>query len=428
MDVDLEGALVAGHEDRLADRLEVVTDGVDVERSMAVGLEQEHRLVAEPLIGMGHKRRRLWPDRRTAAPHGRAPGEVEQRPLEEPVQALAARIHHAGLAQDRQQRRRARDRPLRRGQRGTQDHLDVVVALGGLDRPGGRLPDDREDRALDRLGDCAIRGPCALRQGVCQVEPVEPALAAERLRHAPEDLAGDDAGVAAGAHERAEADGSGDPLGRLAGHVVRLVEGGLDRGEHVRARVAVGHRIDIEAVDLLDVCLEVRHRRPEGLEEAVPVARPTGHLGDVRAAVGQIARPDRIGRGGGCDRGRRTAGRHVQPVDVDGDARHIAIERPADGVAHRRVDLPRHLGHGDTQRDGEVEVDVDAVIDADGQPGLIEPQPLHETAERATGSPGKAGDTVRADGGEPNDVAQGAGGDEGTAGCRTDGHAGGVLP
>ena len=59
------------------------------------------------------------------------------------------------------------------------------------------------------------------RQGVGQVQAVEPALAAEALGHAAEDLAGDDARVAARAHQRPEADRRGDPLGRPVGRAPR---------------------------------------------------------------------------------------------------------------------------------------------------------------------------------------------------------------
>ena len=141
MDVDLERPAVARDEDGLADRLEVVADGVDVEAARAVRLEQEHRLVAEPLVGVGDEGRRLdpGPGVRPVArgARRRLPDEVEQRALEQPVQPLPARIDDAGLAQDGQQARRPGDRLLGRVERRGQDRLDVVVALGG-DRPPHR--------------------------------------------------------------------------------------------------------------------------------------------------------------------------------------------------------------------------------------------------------------------------------------------------
>ena len=281
VDMDLERAAVAGHEHRLADRFEVVADGVDVETARAVGLEQVHRLVAEPLVRVGDQGRWLDPGPGVRALAGgarrRLADEMEERPLEQAVEPLPARIDDAGLAQDRQQARRPGDRLLGGGERGGQDGLDVVVALGGLDRGVGRLADDRQDRAFDGLGDRAVRGLGPERQGVGQVEAVEPALAAQTLGHPAEDLAGDDARVAARAHQRPEADRGGDPFGRAVGGRLGLVERGLDRGVHVRARVAVGDRIDVERVDLVDVRLEVGDGRLERSEEALAVARAARH-------------------------------------------------------------------------------------------------------------------------------------------------------
>ena len=129
---------------------------------------------------------------------------------------------------------------------------------------------------------------------MCQVEPVEPLLPGDRLSHAAEDLAGDDPGVAARAHQRAEADGGGDAICRLAGDGLRLVQRGTDRGEHVRSGVTVRHRVHVQAVDLIDVRLEVRDGGPERVEQALAVAGAAGHLGDVRPAVGEVAGTDAL--------------------------------------------------------------------------------------------------------------------------------------
>ena len=191
VDVDLERPRVAGDEHRLADRLEVVADGVDVEALVAARPQQEHRLVAEALVGVGDERAGLGararrPGRaRAGDPDRGLAGEVQERALEQPVQALPAGVDDAGLAQDGQQARRPGDRLLGRLEGRGQDDLDVVVALGGRDRRGGRLADDREDRALDRLGDGAVGRLGALAQGVGQVEAVEPALARRAPRPCP---------------------------------------------------------------------------------------------------------------------------------------------------------------------------------------------------------------------------------------------------
>ena len=248
-------------------------------------LEQEHRLVAEALVGVGNERRRPRSRRvgRRARSAPAALDEVEQCALEEPVQTLATGIDDAGLAQDREQRRGAGDGLLGGLHRGTQHRFDVLVALGGGHGGIGRLTDDRQDRAFDRFGDRPVGGLCPLREGVGQVEPVEAALAGEPFRHPSEDLAGDHPGVAAGAHEGAEADGRRDAVGRLPGDGIGLLERRLDGRDHVRAGVAVGDREHVEAVDLVGMGLEVCDRGPEGLQQPGSVAGTAGHqLGSIR--------------------------------------------------------------------------------------------------------------------------------------------------
>ncbi len=277
--MDLEGPRVAGDEDRLTDRLEMAADRVDIEAAAGLRLEEVHRLVAEALIGMGDQRGGL--DRLGCpAPHRarRRPVEqVQQRALVEAIQTLAARVDDPGLTEDREQARRPGDRPLRAVDRRAEDRLEVVLTLGPLDRRVGRLADHRQDRALDRLGDRAIRSPCALPQGVGEVQAVEPPLAGEILRDATQDLAGDDARVAAGTHQRAVAQRRRDPLGGRVGRALALLESRPDRREHVAAGVSVGDREDVQAVDLVDVGLEVRDGGAKGLAQPGPVARPAGH-------------------------------------------------------------------------------------------------------------------------------------------------------
>ena len=149
-------------------------------------LDQEHRLVAEALVGVGDERRGL-------AGAGAAPGsrrrrrahadEVQERALEQPVEALPARVDDAGLAQDRQQGRRPRRTFSRRVDGRREDRLDVVVALGRGDCRRRRLADDGQDRALDRLRDGAIGGPRAFgRAQWARSRPLNLRLAGQSLR------------------------------------------------------------------------------------------------------------------------------------------------------------------------------------------------------------------------------------------------------
>ena len=80
--------------------------------------------------------------------------------------------------------------------------------------------------------------------------PASPA-AAHALAHAPQELGEDHARVAPGPHERAVADGPAHLGQRRTGrHTVELGHHGLERQRHVGAGVAVGHRIDVQAVDV----------------------------------------------------------------------------------------------------------------------------------------------------------------------------------
>ena len=150
-------------------------------------------------------------------------------------------------------------------------------------------------------------------------------------------------GVAARAHQRPEADRGRDPVGRLAGGRLGLLERGPDRGEHVRAGVAVGDRVDVEAVDLVDVGLEIRDGGPERLEEPGPVAGPAPHQA---TSVPLSARSrGRIAVGSSCDHrraARRRAGGAARPrgSPVAGPPGRGPVG-PRSGSPNRPVGRPR---------------------------------------------------------------------------------------
>ena len=201
-----------------------------------------------------------------------------------------------------------------------------------------------------------------------------------------EDLAGDDPGVAAGTHERAEAHRRGDPLriGRPA-RPFRLVERGAHRGEHVRAGVAVRDGKDVERVDLVDVGLEVGDRGTEGREEPRAV---TGVARHQATSVPLAARSDGPARR--CRAGRSRAVRDAaellvdEAADVDGDLVELATERVAQGPADGRLDLAGDLGDRDAVGDGEVEVDRERGSISTRRPGCARPDPLQDAPDGAT--------------------------------------------
>ena len=425
VDVDLEGPRIAGDQHRLADRLEVDPDRVDVERARTLGQQQEHRLVAEPFVGMGDQRRRPGAGLGAAPCGGRRclADEVEQRPLEEAVQALPARVHDPGLAQDREERRGPRDRLLGRVDGRREHGLEVLAVLRGRDGGVRRFADHGQDGALDRLGDGGIGGLRGRRERVGQVEAVEPLLALEALGHPAEDLAGDDPRVAAGAHQRPEADGGRHAVDRLPGGRLGLFERRAYGGEHVRAGVAVGDRVDVEGVDLVDVGLEVGDGRPEGREQAGPVTGPADH----QATSVPLSARSRVLISVGsawATTGGAPPGWTRSPSMWITSRRTSQVERPLDRVADGRVDLARHLGDGHAQRHLQVELHVEAVVDADGDPGMGQVDEGEETGERAAG---QARDPVRAEGRTTDHVRDRAARHERSARRLSGWHAGDVL-
>ena len=175
-----------------------------------------------------------------------------------------------------------------------------------------------------------------------------------------EDLAGDDARVAAGAHQRPEADRGGDALGvGWPARPVGLLERGPDRGQHVRAGVAVRDREDVEGVDLVDVRLEVRDRGR---------GRPRGSPAPSQDRRGIRRRPSRWRRGrdgpgpAGSRRRRSRAamapGRWTMRADRGSDTRSGSRPRAsAERVADRRLDLACDLGDRAARRRRSGEVD-----------------------------------------------------------------------
>ena len=83
-------------------------------------------------------------------------------------------------------------------------------------------------------------------------------MAIEAFAQTAQDLRGDDAGVAARAHERAGGDGLADLGGGSAdGQLGQACNDGFQRQRHVRAGVAIGHGEDVETVDLVFARAEV---------------------------------------------------------------------------------------------------------------------------------------------------------------------------
>ena len=108
----------------------------------------------------------------------------------------------------------------------------------------------------------------AVRSAVVDLGRGRRAPRPERVGEAPEDLAEDHARVAPGAHERPVRDRLAD-LGHRLGRS-ELLDDRLEGQRHVRAGVAVGHRVDVQPVQRLLVDAE---RVPEAGDDPADVGR-----------------------------------------------------------------------------------------------------------------------------------------------------------
>src|SRR5439155_387120 len=78
------------------------------------------------------------------------------------------------------------------------------------------------------------------RQCVGEVQAIEAALATQPFGHAPKDLRGDHARVAAGPHQRSKTDGPGNAICGLIRDLFALFQRRAGGGEHVRAGIVAG--------------------------------------------------------------------------------------------------------------------------------------------------------------------------------------------
>ena len=83
--------------------------------------------------------------------------------------------------------------------------------------------------------------------------------------------------------------------------------------------------------------------------------------------------------------------------------------RLPDGIADRGIDLAGDLGDRDAECHGDIELDLDAVVDGDGQSGRGEAESFDQTTDGSAGEPGHA---VRTEGRRPDDITQGTARDE----------------
>ena len=119
------------------------------------------------------------------------------------------------------------------------------------------LSDHGEDGALDRAQHRAVRGRGRIAQRFGDHGAVGGRLGLQRVANPRQDLAEDHPGVAPGTHQGAVADRRAQLVhGQGLAPTVDLGDHRVERPAHVRAGVAVGHRVDVQGVDRGGMCHE----------------------------------------------------------------------------------------------------------------------------------------------------------------------------
>ena len=169
----------------------------------------------------------------------------------------------------------------------------------------GHLTDDRQHRPFDGTAHGAVGGVARGAERTRHERRVDLVVLAQHLGEPPHDLAEDDPGVAARAHQRS----TGELLrnGFVAGgaRAVERLDDRADGEREIGAGIAVRHRVDVEVVDALPVRLEVAQRGRGDLSCALEVheERLTSSMRTSTAAtVSPVCARPRTRRGCGSSR------------------------------------------------------------------------------------------------------------------------------
>ena len=270
VDVHLERSLVADDEERISEWLEHALQGRLVE---ALPLDDEYRAIA---IG-----RELQMDRVEAQSLARdgsirnlLAGHAERETARDLHEPRGACVDDTRVAEDVEHLGRALHRVLpageHRGEELRRREAPVLLPLPLL----GHLANDGEHRSLDRTLDGPVRGIARTPERAAQARSAHVVGAAEHVDESAHDLREDHAGVPPSAHQRRTRDLLRDRLAPLGARRVERLDDRTQRQNEIRARVAVGHRIDVEVVDPLSVRFEVLERSPGDLAHDLELHRP----------------------------------------------------------------------------------------------------------------------------------------------------------
>ena len=260
--------------------------------------------------------------------------------LEERGKAKGAGVNDTVLLEDGKQLGRARYGLVRLDDKGIEHVVRGDLGLLELIGLGGDVTKNREDGALDRLSDGLEGNLYATAPGVRDVSGRGVLLILgvdQALGNAAQNLARDDARVAAGTHERSVRDGLGNVLdGGVRGQGLHLAHHRVERERHVGAGITVGNGEDVKLVDLFcpvlnDLCGCREARADDG----------GNHLGEPLLLAGCLTRV-------------------AQTLDVNLDVNVFELgnllEQELDGAR----EVPDNGGHVDALLNDDVQVNRDA--------------------------------------------------------------------
>ena len=197
----------------------------------------------------------------------RLAGEGGVHAAEDDHQAHAAAVHHAGLLEHRQHLRRLLQDRVAGGEQQLEQLLEGLALAAAALQILGDHADHGEDRALLGLHHGLVGGVCALADRLNPQRAVHVLVTGQAAGDAAQNLAENDAGVAARTLQRAARDGVRHICGGGIALGVHFLDGGGDGLGHVGARIAVRNREHIQGIDALAVLRQQRSSRGEHLLE-----------------------------------------------------------------------------------------------------------------------------------------------------------------
>ncbi len=262
----LDDRAVHERHDRIARAVKVVRNGLQVEMLHVALLilqpEQELGAVAELQLAVLGKSRNVNLGGRLLADLLLVSRNVACERLFHTLgnvnEARAAAVDNARLLQHRQKVRSPFKRGVKLRDKVVKEVLERGFVIGFFVGVRDRLPENRQNRAFDRLLDRLVGLVDAALESVADCRNIRVADALKTLRNTCKNLRKNRARVSSCTAEHACRDDLGG-FSEVVGFVAaNAIHARLDRHEHVVARVPVGNREDVEVVD--DVPLLVQHR------------------------------------------------------------------------------------------------------------------------------------------------------------------------